>query len=77
MEESLRITYKFYYICLSFPFLKNRNQILHLFYIRHNWVVRVIFVLFFSLQPVLLALYLVQYMPAIGYWIMDKVFKLA
>lgn len=26
-----------------------------------------------SKQPVLLAMYLVQYMPAIGYWIMDKV----
>jgi len=28
---------------------------------------------FFRLQPVLAVMYLVQYMPTIGYWLMDKV----
>jgi len=27
-------------------------------------------------QPVLTVMYLVQYMPTVGYWLMDKVFLL-
>jgi hypothetical protein len=29
------------------------------------------------LQPVLTVMYLVQYMPTVGYWLMDKVFLLS
>jgi hypothetical protein len=41
-----------------------------------NYIVIVNFFLWFCLQPVLGVMYLVQYMPTVGLWLMDKVFPI-